>query len=57
MTHRHAEQLSLVVIGTYALGYVAGRSIAVLWTRGPAHEHGVRRLVGGVADLTHKHAA
>lgn len=57
MTHRHAEQLSLVVIGTYALGYVAGRSIAVLWTRGPAHERGVRRLVGGVAELTHKHAA
>lgn len=47
MNHRHAEQLPLVVLGTYALGYLAGRSIATLWSRGPAHEHGVRRIAAG----------
>ncbi|NGZ99731.1 hypothetical protein G5V59_03440 [Nocardioides sp. W3-2-3] len=35
------------MLGTYALGYLAGRSIATLWSRGPAHEHGVRRIAAG----------
>ncbi len=48
MNTRHAEQLPLVVLGTYALGYLAGRSIATLWSRGPAELHGVRRLAGGM---------
>ena len=47
MNNRHAEQLPLVVLGTYALGYLAGRSIATLWSRGPVHEHGVRRIAAG----------
>ncbi len=47
MIDRHAEQLPLVVLGTYALGYLAGRSIATLWSRGPAHTHGVRRIAAG----------
>lgn len=33
MNHRQAEQFPLVVLGTYAVGYLAGRSIAVLWVR------------------------
>lgn len=49
MNHRHAEQLPLVVLGTYALGYLAGRSIAALWSRGPTDAHGVRRLAAGAA--------
>lgn len=54
MGHHHAEQLSLVVLGSYAIGYLAGRSIAVLWTRGPVEEHGVRRIARGAAELTHQ---
>lgn len=57
MNHRRAEQIPLVVLGTYALGYLAGRSIAALWSRGSSAEHGVRRLAGGAAELTHRHAA
>lgn len=57
MNHRRAEKIPLVVLGTYAIGYVAGRSIAALWSRGSAAEHGVRRLADGAAELTHRHAA
>lgn len=58
MNHRRAEKIPLVVLGTYAIGYLTGRSIAALWSRGPAAEHGVRRLAGGAAELTHhRHAA
>ena len=53
MNPRRAEQIPLVVLGTYAIGYLAGRSIAALWSRGSTAEHGVRRLAGGVAELAH----
>lgn len=52
--HQHPRtDFSLVLFGSYAVGYVAGKVIAVLWTHGPASEHGVRRLAGGAADVAH----
>lgn len=46
--HRPGE-FPLVVAGCYAVGYLTGKLVAVLWTRGPAEQQGVRRLAGGVA--------
>ncbi|MCX6401421.1 MAG: hypothetical protein NTX33_16005 [Propionibacteriales bacterium] len=54
MSHRRTE-IPVYVLATYALGCIAGRSIAVLWTHGRADEHGVRRLASGAAEIVHRH--
>lgn len=53
MSHRRTE-IPVYVLATYALGCIAGRSIAVLWTRGRADEHGVRRLASGAVEIAHR---
>lgn len=51
-THRHhSGEIPLAVLGTYAVGYLAGRSIGLLWTSGPHHEQGLRRLRAGAGEL------
>lgn len=54
--HFHAHprtDFSLVLVGSYVVGYAAGKLIGVLWTHGPATEQGVRRLAGGAAEVAH----
>ncbi|WP_182376477.1 hypothetical protein [Nocardioides sp. WS12] len=53
MSHRRTE-IPVYVLATYALGCIAGRSIAVLWARGRVDERGVRRLASGAAELAHR---
>lgn len=53
MAH-HPVHLPIAVLGTYTAGYLAGRSIAVLWSEGEMAESGIRRLRTGAAECARR---
>lgn len=53
MNHNHPTELTVVVIGSWAVGYFAGKAIAIVWAHGPSEADMRQRFAHGVADLAH----